>query len=106
MWKEVVVVYFETLSLLTGLRKTFYPSVRTAGLQVESWICHSSMQWSVDHVMRKSVRISLATENNCHCSVIPAVQDYVTHAGPKFMGSNQERNVSVQTGLSLRLCGF
>jgi hypothetical protein len=101
MWKKVVVIY-----LLAGLRKTVYPSVRTVGLLVEIRICHSSMQRSVDHVMRKSVRISLATGNNCHCSVIPAVQDYVTHGGPKFLGSNQERNVSIQTAVSLKLCGF
>jgi hypothetical protein len=102
MWKEMVVIY----SLLTGMRKTIYPSVRTVGLLVEIWICPSSMQRSVDHVMRKSVRIYLAAENNCHCSVIPAVQDYVTHVGPKFLGSNQERNFSIQTALSLKLRGF
>jgi hypothetical protein len=35
MGKEVVVIYFETLSLLAGLKKTIYPSVRTVGLHVE-----------------------------------------------------------------------
>jgi hypothetical protein len=105
MWKEVVVIYFETLSLLAGMRKTIYPSVRTVGLLVEIQICHSSLQRSVDHVTRKSVRISLAAENNCHCSVIPAVQDYVTHVGPNFW-DQIKKEMSQFKLLCLKLRGF
>jgi hypothetical protein len=52
MWKEAGVLYFETLSLLGGLRKTIYPSVRTVGLQVEIWVCYFSIQRSVGRVTR------------------------------------------------------